>query len=101
MENLILLINVVFFLFFIMLFGYVLKKLGLFDIYILNKMNNVCFKFFLLLLLFFNIYNIDLDGFFNFRFMVVVVIIIFLIFLILVFIIFKIEKDNKIRGVLI
>ncbi|MGO0901808.1 hypothetical protein ACYZFO_06095 [Clostridioides difficile] len=33
--------------------GYVLKKLGLFDEHTLNKMNNVCFKSFLPLLLFF------------------------------------------------
>ena len=101
MENLILSINVVLPLFLTMSLGYVLKKLGLFDTHTLNKMNNVCFKSFLPLLLFFNIYNTDLDGSLNFRLMAVAVIIIFSIFLILVFIIPKIEKDNKTRGALI
>ncbi|HBH3805991.1 AEC family transporter [Clostridioides difficile] len=101
MENLILSINVVLPLFLTMSLGYVLKKLGLFDTHTLNKMNNVCFKSFLPLLLFFNIYNTDLDGSLNFKLMAVAVIIIFSIFLILVFIIPKIEKDNKTRGALI
>ncbi|WP_330406910.1 AEC family transporter [Clostridioides difficile] len=92
MENLILSINVVLPLFLTMSLGYVLKKLGLFDTHTLNKMNNVCFKSFLPLLLFFNIYNTDLDGSLNFKLMAVAVIIIFSIFLILVFIIPKIEK---------
>lgn len=101
MENFILSFNVVSPLFLIMSLGYYLKYIRLFDDHTLNIMNKVCFKVFLPILLFYNIYKSDVKSAFNINLIIFSVVSVVLLFLILLIIIPKIEKDNKKRGVMI
>ncbi|MFR1707341.1 MAG: AEC family transporter [Clostridium sp.] len=101
MENLILSINVVLPLFFTMALGYVLKCLKMFDDSTLKIMNNVTFKAFLPLLLFYNIYKTDLNGAVDLRLMLFAILSVTITFIILCILIPSIEKDNRKRGVLI
>lgn len=101
MENFILSINVVLPLFFTIALGYFLKLIKLFDDYTLKKMNNVVFRCFLPILLFFNIYNTDLENGLRPKLMIFAILSIISIFLILCLIIPHIEKDNKRKGVLV
>lgn len=101
MENFISSINVVLPLFFTIIFGYFLKKIKLFDNYTLKKMNNVVFRSFLPILLFYNIYNTDLKAGLRPGLIIFAVLSIISIFLVLCLIIPRIEKDNKRKGVLI
>ena len=101
MENFILSFNVVTPLFLIMSLGYYLKYIKLLDKQTLNVMNSVCFKFFLPILLFFNIYQSDVKSSFNINLITFSVSSIVILFIVLCFLIPKIEKDNKKRGVMI
>lgn len=101
MENFILSINVVLPLFFTIIFGYFLKEIKLFDNYTLKKMNNVVFRSFLPILLFYNIYNTDLKSGLRPGLIIFAILSIISIFLVLCLIIPRIEKDNKRKGVLI
>lgn len=101
MENFILSFNVVTPLFIIMSLGYYLKYIKLLDKQTLNVMNSVCFKFFLPILLFFNIYQSDVKSSFNINLITFSVSSIVILFVVLCFLIPKIEKDNKKRGVMI
>lgn len=101
MENFILSFNVVSPLFLIMSLGYYLKYIRLFDDHTLNIMNKVCFKVFLPILLFYNIYKSDVKSAFNINLIIFSVVSVVLLFLILLIIIPKIEKDNRKRGVMI
>ena len=101
MENFILSFNVVTPLFIIMSLGYYLKYIKLLDKQTLNVMNRVCFKIFLPILLFFNIYQSDVKSSFNINLITFSVSSIVVLFIVLCFLIPKIEKDNKKRGVMI
>lgn len=101
MENLILSINVVLPLFLTMALGYVLKCLKMFDDNTLKVMNNIAFKVFLPLLLFYNIYKTDLNGAINLKLIFFALLSVTITFVILCIFIPFIEKDNKKRGVLI
>lgn len=101
MENFILSFNVVTPLFIIMSLGYYLKYIKLLDKQTLNVMNSVCFKFFLPILLFFNIYQSDVKSSFNINLITFSISSIVILFVVLCFLIPKIEKDNKKRGVMI
>lgn len=101
MENFILSFNVVTPLFLIMSLGYYLKYIKLLDKQTLNVMNSICFKIFLPILLFFNIYQSDVKSSFNINLIIFSVSSIVILFIILCFLIPKIEKDNKKRGVMI
>ena len=101
MENFILSFNVVTPLFIIMSLGYYLKYIKLLDKQTLNVMNRVCFKIFLPILLFFNIYQSDGKSSFNINLITFSVSSIVILFVVLCFLIPKIEKDNKKRGVMI
>jgi len=101
MENLILSINVVLPLFLTMALGYILKCLKMFDDNTLKVMNNITFKVFLPLLLFYNIYKTDLNGAINLKLMFFALSSVTITFVILCILIPFIEKDNKKRGVLI
>ena len=101
MENFILSFNVVTPLFLIMSLGYYLKYIKLLDKQTLNVMNSVCFKIFLPILLFFNIYQSDVKSSFNINLIIFSVSSIVILFIILCFLIPEIEKDNKKRGVMI
>lgn len=101
MENFILSFNVVTPLFIIMSLGYYLKYIKLLDKQTLNVMNSVCFKVFLPILLFFNIYQSDVKSSFNINLITFSVSSIVILFIVLCFLIPKMEKDNKKRGVMI
>jgi len=101
MNNLILSFNIVSPLFLIMSLGYYLKLKNILDLRTLNVMNSVCFKVFLPLLLFYNIYKSDINSAFNPKLMIFSVACILILFILLMFIIPKIERDNSKRGVII
>lgn len=100
MENFILSINVVLPLFITMILGYFFKSIKLFDDHTVKQMNNLVFKSFLPILLFYNIYNTDLSMGFRPKLMIFAMLSIISIFLVLCIIIHKIEKDNRRKGVL-
>lgn len=101
MENLILSLNVVLPLFFMIVLGYTLKLLKVWDMHTINGMNTVVFKVFLPLLLFINVYQTDIKGVFNLKLMLFAIISILSIFAISWMFICSIEKENRKRGVLI
>lgn len=101
MENLILSLNVVLPLFITMSLGYFLKYLNMFDNNTLDTMNNITFKSFLPMLLFYNIYKTDLQGVFNLKLMIFSATCVIALYLILYLIVPLIEKDNKKRGALL
>ena len=94
MENLILSFNVVAPLFLMMVLGYFLKYIKIFDQHTLDVMNKVVFKVFLPVLLFYNVYTTDLETVFAASGVII-------LFLLLLFFIPKIEKENPKRGVMI
>ena len=97
MENLILSLNVVLPLFITMSLGYFLKSLNMFDNNTLDTMNNITFKSFLPMLLFYSIYKTDLQGVFNLKLMIFSATCVLILYLIVPLI----EKDNKKRGALL
>lgn len=101
MENFILSFNVVSPLFIVMSLGYFLKYIKMLDNQTLNIMNKVCFKAFLPILLFYNIYTSDVKSSFNPELILFSVTCVLILFIVLFFTIPKIEKDNKKRGVMI
>ena len=101
MENLILSLNVVLPLFITKSLGYFLKSLNMFDNNTLDTMNNITFKSFLPMLLFYNIYKTDLQGVFNLKLMIFSATCVIALYLILYLIVPLIEKDNKKRGALL
>lgn len=101
MENLILSFNVVLPLFLMMMLGYGLKRINMFDETTLKSMNTLTFKTFLPTLLFYNIYKTDLNGVFNPQLMSFAAMTILISFGLLCLLIPKFEKENSKRGVLI
>lgn len=101
MKNLILSFNVVVPLFTNIMFGYFMKKIKLIDPYTLKVMNNVTFKAFLPLLLFYNVYKTNLDGAINIKLMIFAPMAIFIACVLATIVIYIIEKENRRRGVLI
>lgn len=101
MENLILSLNVVLPLFLTMSLGYFIKYLNMFDNNTLDRMNNITFKIFLPMLLFYNIYKTDLHGVFNLNLIIFSVTCVMILYLLLYLIVPLIEKDNKKRGALL
>ena len=101
MNNFILSMNVVLPLFLTIVFGYFIRRINLVDDYTLKKVNNLIFKTFLPMLLFFNIYNIDIEGALNIKLMIFAPASIIITCIAAGIIIPLIEKDNRKRGVLI
>lgn len=101
MNNLILSINVVAPLFLTIAFGYFIRRINLVDDYTLKKMNNLIFKTFLPMLLFFNIYSTKIEGVLNIRLMIFAISSILIVCIGACSIIYLIEKENKKRGVLV
>lgn len=101
MANLILSLNVVLPLFLLISLGYTLRLLKMFDDHTLLVMNNIAFRIFLPVMLFYNIYSTDLEGVLNVRLMIFGFITILIVFLLLFLIIPVLEKDNQKRGVMI
>lgn len=101
MENLIISLNTILPLFLTVALGYFLRKKGLYDKKVLKEMNNLVFKIFLPLLLFYNVYKTKLQTALNIKLLVYCLIAISILFIISWMIVPKIEKDNRKRGVLI
>lgn len=101
MANLVLSLNVVLPLFLMIVLGYALKAVKLFDAHTVSQMNTVVFKVFLPLLLFINVYQTDIQGVFNVKLLLFSVASVLTIFALVFLIVVLVEKDNRKRGVLI
>lgn len=101
MENLLLSLRVVAPLFLLMALGALLKWIRLWDNKTVRVMNNVCFRVFLSLMLFVNIYHTDLHNSLNPRLILFGVISICAAFLLLCLVIPRLERDPAKRGVLV
>ena len=93
--------NVVVPLFLMIVLGYSLKQIRVYDEHTISGMNQLVFKVFLPLLLFINIYQTDVAGVFDLKLMLVAVLGVLGSFFMTWLIIAWIEKDNRKRGVLI
>jgi hypothetical protein len=86
---------------FIMLsLGVFLRKIKMLDVHSLNKMNTLCFKIFLAVSLYYNIYKANIAEVFNGKLLVYGVISQFFVLLISLLIAFPVEKTKKRRGAL-
>ncbi|MBQ8200351.1 MAG: AEC family transporter [Clostridia bacterium] len=101
MENLILSFNVVLPLFLCIMLGYFLRRIGMMDEPIRLSLNKLCFKVFLPLLLFNNIYTTDISTAFNLKLILFSVSGLAALFIVLMLFIPRIEKENPRRGVMI
>ena len=88
-------------LFLMMSLGYFLKINNTFNDSFLKQLNKLCFKVFLPLVLFINIYNSDFKSMFSFKLISFALISVFASFILLMFIIPIIEKNNSNKGVII
>ncbi len=101
MENLILSFNVVLPLFLCMVLGYFLRRIHMLEGDVLRSVNKLCFRVFLPIYLFNNVYTTDITAAFNGRLLLFSVIGIVCLFLVLMLVIPRIEKENPRRGVII
>lgn len=101
MENLILSFNVVAPLFFMMVLGYFLKYIKMYDQHTLDIMNKVVFKVFLPVLLFYNVYTTDLGEALDLKLILYAASEVLILFFLLLLIVPRLEKENPKRGVLI
>ncbi len=101
MENLIVSAQVVLPLLLMMLVGMGAKRLGLADEAVLRKVDAIAFRIFLPILLFQNLYAVDLSQAFNPGLMGYTVACVFVIFGLSMVLIPKLEKDDKKRASLI
>lgn len=101
MDNLILSFSVVFPLFVMMVLGYFLKIVKVFNTQTLQQLNTSIFKVFLPILIFYNVYTSEISDIFNPKLIAYSIISILVVFFIALIFIPLIEKDNKKRGVLI
>lgn len=84
-----------------MALGYFLKAIRLFNDGFLKQLNNLCFKVFLPLILFINVYSSDFKGAFSLRLVLFAVFCVVACFAALMLIVPLFEKDNQRRGVII
>lgn len=101
LENLIFSANVVLPIFFLIVIGYGLTQLKLWDEHFLKVANNVCFKCFLPVLLFYNVATANIFEVFDAKLIIYACSTIVIIFLVLLGIVPFFIKDNKRRGVMI
>ena len=101
MQNFIVTVNVILPTFIMIGLGYFLKQIKLFDDHTLKSMNNITFKTFLPLLLFYNVYKTNIKEGFNPKLMIFATMSIIISFFISWIIISNLEKDKKKKGVLI
>ena len=94
-------LNVVLPLFLMIVLGYSLKRIRVYDAHTISGVNQLVFKVFLPLLLFINIYQTDVTGVFDLKLMLVALLGVLGSFFMTWLIIAWIEKDNRKRGVLI
>lgn len=101
MENLILSFNVVLPLFLSIALGYVLRRIHLIDESTQKSMNKLCFKVFLPIYVFNNIYTTDMSAAFHPGLAAFTVIGVLTVFAFLMLLIPRIEPDNAKRGVMV
>lgn len=101
MENLILSINVVAPICLLLVLGYGVRQLNLFDDHTVSQMNSVSFKAFFSVMMFQNIYTTEIADAFNPMLLAYALGSIFIIFGAMCVLVPIIEKDNKKRGVMI
>lgn len=101
MNNLYLAFSVVFPLFCMMTLGYFLTAIHLFNDNFLKQLNNLCFKVFLPMVLFVNIYKSDFKALFSMKLIGFALSSVMASFLLLMLVIPLLEKDNGKRGVII
>lgn len=88
-------------LFLMMALGYLLRKLGFFNERLLNELNSLCFKVFLPILLFINVYQSDAVEVFQPKLVIFAVGSVVASYLIVFVSVPFLEKENNKRGVLI
>ena len=93
--------NVVMPIFLLIILGYVLTRLKLWDEHFLKIANDVCFKCLLPVLLFYNVASADIFEVFNGKLIVYVCVCAFVICSLLFLVVPLFVKDNKRRGVMI
>ena len=101
METFLFSLNVVFPLFLLIALGYFLARIKLVNTTFTKTPNNVCFKVFLPLLLFMNIYNADFSKTFDLQFILLVLGFVAVQVILLFIIVPLIVKQNARRGVVI
>ena len=101
MENLIISFHVVLPLFICIALGYFLRRINMYDEATLKKLNKLCFKVFLPIYLFNNVYTTDLADAFNAKLLVFAVAAILVLFAVLMAVIPRLEKEDARRGVII
>ncbi|MEG2013259.1 MAG: AEC family transporter [Anaerovoracaceae bacterium] len=101
MNNLALAFSVVCPLFLLMVLGYFLRRIGMFQEDFLRQLNKVCFGVFLPTLLFINVYDSDFSTAFNPKLVIFAMSSIVVMFFVLMLLMSKLEKDNLRRGVMV
>lgn len=101
MSNLSLAFTVVFPLLCMMSLGYFLKVIGIFNDNFLKELNNLCFKVFLPVVLFTNIYKSDFKTLFNIKLILFALACVIVAFLFLLIIVPRFEKENRNKSVII
>ncbi len=101
MENLLFSINVVLPIFSLMMIGYFLRQIKIFDKDFLVKANNFAFKALLPVLLFNNIYKSHISDSVNTRLILFAISIVLILVGIMFIVVPKFEKDKRNRGVII
>ncbi len=101
MDNLILSFTVIMPIFIMMVLGYGLKEVKIFDIETIKKLNKAIFKMFLPALIFYNVYTSEIAEVFNLQLILYSIISIIIVTAIAFVVIMFLEKENAKRGVLI
>lgn len=101
MENLIISLNTVLPLFFCIALGYFLRLIHMLDEHSLNKINKLCFKVFLPVYLFNNMYTTNLAAAFNGRLILFAICALMVLYVVLLLVIPRLEQDNARRGAMI
>ncbi len=101
MDNLILSFTVIMPIFIMMVLGYILKKVNIFDNDTLKKINTSVFKLFLPLMIFYNVYTSEIADVFNPKLILYSIISIIVVAILSFIVVCSLEKDNSKRGVLI
>ncbi|MBR2948919.1 MAG: AEC family transporter [Lachnospiraceae bacterium] len=101
MENLIISFNVVLPLFICIALGYFLRRINMYDEPTLKKLNKLCFKVFLPIYLFNNVYTTNLADAFDAKLLLFAVAAILVLFAVLFWLIPKLEKEPSRCGVIV
>lgn len=101
MENLLLSFNVILPLFLCMALGYFLRRIRMLEPVSLKCLNKLCFKVFLPIYLFNNVYTTDISAAFDGKLITIAALGIIGLFIVLMVLIPRLEKENPRRGVMV